>query len=425
MVGFTPRIWTGLTAVLAGAALAGPAAVAGPVAIGTPMPLASGEGGEGGEGGGEGSGKAIYLLESKDTKQYAYDAKAEVDGYINLVRDSYGAAAANAKTMRGAIEAFLKAPSEATLGAARGAWVKARPSYLVTEAFRFYDGPIEAVEGRINAWPLNEAFIDYVQGDPKAGIINDPAKPVTLAAINKLDQAKDEADVTTGWHAIEFLLWGLDFSTTGPGNRPYTDYLPGKDNNDRRRAYLKIVTEQLVSDLDSLAGAWDPAGKGSYAAKLIDMAQREVIGRALNGMAILAGHEFASERMAVALDSGDQEDEHSCFSDTTNQDFIYDFRGIKAVWTGQGPVRAYPGLGALVAKRDPKLRTEIDALLANTEARIAALDAPWDQVLASPPGSPARKEAEAAIRALQALGDGLRRAGVALGVLVQIPGRGD
>jgi putative iron-regulated protein len=79
----------------------------------------------------------------------------------------------------------------------------------------------------------------------------------------------------------------------------------------------------------------------------------------------------------------------------------------------------------LVGKRDPKLRTEIDALMANTESRIAALDAPWDQVLASPPGSPARKEAEAAVRALQALGEGLKRAGVALGVLVQIPGRGD
>jgi putative iron-regulated protein len=424
MAGFTPRIWTGLTAAFAGAALSSHAAAVAPETSVQVVTFAA-SGGEGGEGGGEGSGTTIYLLESKDPKQFDYDAKAEIDGYIALVRDSYASAAADAKTMRAAIQAFLAKPSTDSLAAARAAWVKARPSYLVTEAFRFYDGPIEAVEGRLNAWPMNEAYVDYVKGDPKAGLINDPAKPVTLATINTLDQSKDEADVTTGWHAIEFLLWGQDFSATGPGNRPYTDYVPGAGNNDRRRAYLTLVTDQLVADLDGLTKAWDPAAKDSYAAKLKGMAPREVLGRALNGMAILAGHEFMSERMSVALDSGDQEDEHSCFSDTTHQDFIYDLKGIKAVWTGQGPSRAHAGLGGLVGRRDPKLRTEIDALFANTEARIAALDAPWDQVLASPPGSPARKEAEAAIRALQALGDALKRAGVALGVLVQIPGRGD
>lgn len=424
MACFTPRVWTGLTAALAGAALSTtPAAHAVPQP-GSVVRFAS-EGGEGGESGGEGSGATIYLLESKDPKQFVYDAKAEADGYIALARDSYVSAAASAKTMRAAIQAFLDTPTHATLTAARAAWVKARPSYLMTEAFRFYDGPIEAVEGRINAWPMNEAFVDYVQGQPKAGIVNDPSKPITLATINKLDQAKDEADVTTGWHAVEFLLWGQDFSKTGPGDRPFTDFMPGKGNNDRRRTYLKLVTDQLVSDLDGVAAAWDPAAKGSYAAKLEGMNQREVLGRALNGMAILAGHEFMSERLSVALDSGDQEDEHSCFSDTTNQDFVYDLKGIKAVWTGQGPSRSYAGLSGLVAKRDPKLRTEIDALFANTEARIAALGTPWDQVLASPPGSPARKEAEAAVKALGALADGLRRAGLALGVLVQIPGRSE
>jgi putative iron-regulated protein len=411
---FTPRLWSGLTAVLAGAAMTAQC-----YASSTP----AGGGGEGGEGGGEGGGKTIYVLESKDPKQFAYDAKAEVDGYIGLVREAYTSAAANALTMQRAIQAFLDRPSAATLAAARAEWVKARPAYLMTEAFRFYDGPIEKVEGRINAWPMNEAYVDYVKGNATAGIVNDPVKPITLETINALDQSKDEADVTTGWHAIEFLLWGQDFSATGPGARPYTDYVPGKAANDRRRTYLKLVTAQLVSDLDSVAAAWDAASKGSYAAKLRTMNAREVLGRAVNGMAILAGHELMSERMSVALDSGDQEDEHSCFSDTTHQDFIYNLKGIKAVWTGQGPSKVHAGLSGLVGRRDPKLRTEVDALFANTEARIAALDAPWDQVLAAPAGSPARKEAEAAVRALGALGDGLRRAGQELGLLVMIPGR--
>jgi putative iron-regulated protein len=308
----------------------------------------------------------------------------------------------------------LARPAPETLAAARAAWVKARPAYLRTETFRFADGPIEALEGRLNAWPVNEAVIDYVAGDPKAGLVNDPSRPVTLATINALDQARDEADVTTGWHAIEFLLWGQDLSKTGPGNRPYTDYVAGPAANGRRRAYLTLVAQQLTDDLAGLVRAWDRRAAASYAARLKALPDREVIGRALNGMAILAAFETAQERMAVALDSGDQEDEHSCFSDTTHQDFVHNLAGIEAVWTRGG-------LGALTARRDARLKAEVDALFAKAEAAVAALDQPWDQVLASPPGSPPRQEAEAAIDSLRALGQGLKRAGQALGVLVQIP----
>ena len=49
----------------------------------------------------------------------------------------------DAKVLQAAVDALLAAPSETTLAAARKAWVAARPAYHVTEAFRFYDGPIE------------------------------------------------------------------------------------------------------------------------------------------------------------------------------------------------------------------------------------------------------------------------------------------
>jgi putative iron-regulated protein len=128
-----------------------------------------------------------------------------------------------------------------------------------------------------------------------------------------------------------------------------------------------------------------------------------------------------SERLAVALDSGDQEDEHSCFSDTTHQDFVYDLKGIENIWTGAYPGAAGPGLEALVEKVDPTLAEEVSGLLAAATEKIAALGDPWDQVLAAPPESPERQAAEEAVVALQALGDALKRAGNALGVLVQIP----
>ncbi len=389
------------------------------IANATAHQLLEAQAGEGGEGGEGGIVPESYALPSDDPNAYNYDAADVIAAYARGVEASYVASATAAKEMAGAIGAFLAEPNDATLAVARKAWVVARPAYLVTEAFRFYDGPIEAIEGQINAWPLNEAFIDYVVGNPNAGIINNGSE-ISIAQILIKNAASDEFDVTMGWHAIEFLLWGQDLDPNGPGNRPAADYIPGKVHNDRRREYLKIITDRLVSDLDRLVVAWKPGSDGNYAAKLQAMPGREAVGRIINGVAVLASSELMSDRMAVGLDSGDQEDEQSCFSDTTHQDFVYDVRGIQNVWTGKYPGVQGPGLRDLVARVDPATATELDALLADTVAKIAKLGDPWDQVLAFPPGSPAREDAEAAVTALGKLAEGLKKAGAKLGVLVQI-----
>ena len=180
------------------------------------------------------------------------------------------------------------------------------------------------------------------------------------------------------------------------------------------RDYLKLVTSQLTKELAALAVEWDAANPKSYGAEFKTLSQREALGRIVNGMAILAGYEFMSERLAVALDSGDQEDEHSCFSDNTKQDFVHDLVGIKAVWTDAK-------IADLVSTQDAELATRVNSLFADAEVKIAALGDPWDQVLAAPKDSPARKDAEAVVVALQALASGLKEAGNKLGILVLIP----
>ncbi len=429
------KLWLGIGSfVLAGSladthtmhnAIAGPQIryntddAANPHLIGIAGTEAAGEGGEqGGESGG--GAPASYALASTDPNAFNYDAKPQIEAYADLVASSYQAAVSTTQSLDQAIDELLANPDETTLAAARSAWVKARPAYLVTEAFRFYDGPIEEVEGRINAWPLNEAAIDYVRDSPKAGLINS-GKDLTLDAIVAANQADDEANVTTGWHAVEFLLWGQDLSTDGPGARPASDYVAGTPANDRRRGYLSLVTTQLITDLSGLATAWQVDRPDGYAAMFKGLPQREAVGRMVNGMAILAGFELMSERLAVALDSGDQEDEHSCFSDTTHQDFVYDLQGIKNVWTGDANGKERAGLDDLVKSIDPATAENVTALLADAETKIAALGNPWDTVLASPEGSPARQAGEDVVTALQALGNGLTQAGAKLGVLVLIP----
>ena len=141
---------------------------------------------------------------------------------------------------------------------------------------------------------------------------------------------------------------GPGLSADGPGARPASDYVAGTPANDRRRTILRLVTEQLVA----IFQVWRRPGRWTeptaIAAKFKGLPPREAMGRMMNGMAILAGFEFMSERLAVALDSGDQEDEHSCFSDTTHQDFVYDLQGIKNVWTGDANGVQRAGLDELV-----------------------------------------------------------------------------
>ncbi len=407
----TAKLWTTLgVAVLAGSVTSH----ATPLSSNTPINtvqiiLVDGEGGEGSDD----AAPTTYAIASADSSAFAYDGKPQVSAYANLVHASYAEAKSEVAKLETAIASLLASPTVDSLAAARKAWVSARPAYLRTETFRFYDGPIEAVEGEINAWPMNEAFIDYVEGKPDAGIINSKAV-LDGASLTAANQKTDEADVTTGWHAIEFLLWGQDLSLDGPGNRPHTDYIAGQGNNDRRRDYLKLVTAKLASDLGTLETAWAPATGGNYRETFEKLEQREALGRIINGMAILAGFEFMSERLAVALDSGDQEDEHSCFSDTTKQDFVHDLEGIKRVWF-------LTGLGELVASRDGALAKRVSDLFMDAEVKVNKLGDPWDKVLASLKDSSGRKDAEAVVAALQSLGDGLKDAGSKLGVLVLIP----
>jgi putative iron-regulated protein len=446
------KVWTGVgTCVIAGSLAAVPAAHAAvpraslASAIGSALGTAAsepatgtvegGEGGEEGEGGEGGEAGGIvpsqYELFLAEGAIEPYDARVQILAHADLVHRSYGDAERAATELAQAIDALLAAPDQSHLDAARIAWLSARRPYLRTEAFRFYDGPIDRPEGeghaagpepRINAWPLNEAVIDYVEGDPKAGLVNAVDVPLTRASILSRDQVSDEADVTTGWHAIEFLLWGQDRAADGPGTRPPSDFAPGDAANDRRRTYLKELVKLLREDLAGLLREWDRGRAGSYGAWFAALPQTEALGRAITGAATLAGVELASERLTVALDSGSQEDEQSCFSDSTRQDFIEGVAGIRAVWLAGSDRVPDASLAALVATRDPALAARIKGLFADADARVAALAQPFDSVLAQAPGSKARADAEGASEALRSLAIGLRDAGRSLGVLVIVPG---
>ncbi|MBS2011324.1 MAG: iron-regulated protein [Deltaproteobacteria bacterium] len=353
-------------------------------------------------------------------------ARPVVERYAAVAQKGYAESLAKAKVMKSAIDAFVAAPSQAGLDAARKAWLDARDAYGQTESYRFYDGPIDderGPEGRVNGWPLDEAFIDYVEGNADAGIVNTAA---ALPALTKEGLAAEnekggETNIATGWHAIEFLLWGQDKSETGPGARPFTDYVAGaagpQKNASRRAAYLQTVTDLLVDDLDFVAKAWDAKLPGSYGAAFVAAPSQESLTKAFKGIVQLAGFELSSERMNNAYTKGDQEEEHSCFSDNTIADLVANARAVENVYLGRWGTDDGPGLDELVRAKAPELDARVKAQLSKSLLAIGAIPAPFDQAVLREPG---RSKVKAAIDEEKALAALLVEAGKAVGVTVNI-----
>ena len=341
--------------------------------------------------------------------------------YAALVHANYSDTLAGAQEMQAAIAAFVAAPSADGLAAARKAWLSARESYGQTEAFRFYGGPIDddkGPEGQINAWPLDEAYVDYVQGKPKAGLVNDAKFKITKANLAKFNERGGEENISSGWHAVEFLLWGQDLSETGPGNRSFEDYVDGKTPNaDRRRQFLTVATSLLVDDLASVTEAWAP-GQKNYRARF-EKGGKESVRKIIVGLGSLSRGELAGERMEVALNSQDQEDEHSCFSDNTHRDIVTNATGIQNVWLGQykkrdGTMLQGPGVRDLVAAKKADLADKTTGQLAASVAAAESIPAPFDRAIGK--GTAGRPAVEKTIASLVAQSKLLVESASAVGI---------
>ncbi|MCA9836205.1 MAG: hypothetical protein KC422_04800 [Trueperaceae bacterium] len=355
----------------------------------------------------------------------AQDLKqAALQTYADIVFATYQDSLMLAKDLQSAIKDFLAAPSEPGLQTARNAWLAAREPYGQSEAFRFYGGPIddaEGPEGLINAWPLDEAYIDYVEGTANSGIINNVSDypEITKNLLSSLNEQGAEENISAGYHAIEFLLWGQDFSADGPGNRPYSDYTTAP-NAARRAAYLQAATDLLIDNLSYLTEAWNPATSDNYRHEFLALDPDVALTNMLTSLGVLSKSELAGERIFTAFDNQDQEDEHSCFSDNTHRDIVTNFLGIKNVYTGSytrvdGSVVSGSSLSDVVASLDPDLNAAVLANLGAAETQAKALPAPFDQAIIK---SETRPQIFDLVSSLLDLGDSFALVGSTLGLSI-------
>ena len=342
---------------------------------------------------------------SEDSGSFAWpdNTDAVVANYSNIVQASYEDSVTTATAMNTALSALTADPSEATLADAKQAWLDSREPYLQTEVYRFYDGPIDnpddGPEGLINAWPLDEQYIDYVDGDDAAGIINDTDATIDAESLVELNEAGGEKNIATGYHAIEFLLWGQD--NTAPsdnlaGQRPHTDFVRDGSgtaaNQERRSTYLNVVGSLLVDHLTQVHDQWV---EGADYRTSFESDSQAAVEKILTGMIILSGFETGGERLQAALDAGDQEEEHSCFSDNTHRDMIQDVQGVLNVWNGSYGSVSGPGIKDLVEAVDADLAGRLDAQINESLDLANALEIPFDQEI-----DPGNDEGNARVQAL-------------------------
>jgi len=109
--------------------------------------------------------------------------------------------------------------------------------------------------------------------------------------------------------------------------------------------------------------------------------------------------------MLTAYENKDQEDEHSCFSDTTLDDIKGNFAGIENVYVGKWGATDGPGLDGLVGHGHPELAQQMTDRLAAAKAAIDAIPGPFDQAILGADTDAGRTKVLAAIRAIQDVGD--------------------
>lgn len=345
--------------------------------------------------------------------------QAVLDHYADIAQAGYSDSLATAKLLEVSINKLVEQPGGKSLNSARKAWVAARVPYQQTEVFRFGNVIVDDWEGKVNAWPLDEGLIDYVasgygeESDENelysANVIANPKlmisgntidtsniTPALLAeGLHEIDDV--EANVATGYHAIEFLLWGQDLNGTnaGAGNRPASDFNTADctgGNCQRRIDFLKAAVQLMITDLEWMVDQW--GANGDARTSLLSAEPGEGLAVILTGMGSLSYGELAGERMKLGLILHDPEEEHDCFSDNTHYSHYYDALGVQNVYTGRylrvnGELLEGPSLASLVVAKNPEANRDALAKLDATMGKMQVLvntaikGEAYDQMIAS------------------------------------------
>lgn len=351
------------------------------------------------------------------------------DNHANIAYAAYSDSKSAALALQESINNFIAAPTEENLLIAKAAYKVLRVPYQQSEIMRFDSiitvgenldadgGPasVDEWEGQVNAWPLDENHIDTIIAGSEV---------IDIALLISQNGADDnDANVTTGIHAVEYMLWGSDLHGTeaGSGERPASDFAIGgmcADSDCERRAeYLSAAINLLVTDLTEMADEWSPEAKTTSGTLAFNFLNSPLaIDYMVGSMITMATDELASARMGSGLALGDPEEEHDCFSDLSHIAIYHNFQGVKNAFYGtyQSDTNDISGasLAVLVNSKSGATFDVVDTALTSIEDKMLQIlnagesetnPVKFDQIIGQSSSGVERIIAESAVTELIAL----------------------
>lgn len=348
--------------------------------------------------------------------------EAVLEHHARLAHAAFQDCQVMAQRLQMEVEAFLARPDARMLAQVRRAWLKARPWQAQTAAL-VADGDEVArrLLGRINPWPVNEQYLDHVEGDEDGGLVNDLAVPLDHDALLALHQRDGDENLTTGWHAIEFMLWGQDVRDDAPGERSHEDFVDGwRLHAGRRRQYLSWLSGQLVRDLEQVVRTWAPGVAGNWRDRFVGGGEAS-LRLLLQTLASVSADELAAGQVEAPLNSQEQEDEQSAFADDSHVDIAFGVLGVQNVWLGRyrrlgGRLLQGPSPAALLATADPAVALKVRGQIELSLAIAQALQPPFERLVMGEDDSPGRQQLAGLLESLMRQAGDFSDAAEALGL---------
>lgn len=346
---------------------------------------------------------------------YAKSVERAMANYADMAWESHFDAGADADALAQSVVDFTANPDAQSFNFIQVQWGVARESWGFMEGFNIPDGPLQESHRYINASNLDRSYIDFVSNDLSAGLVNDVDgyPSLTKMLLVDLHQIEGNDKVTTGFHAIEFLLWGEDYDAESDGKRDWRNFLDNGEgtaqNQDRRLAYLTFATELLVEDIKGARNEWRE-DEGEYRSQFLAMEQNEQVRLVLTGMYRL-GQDMENRRLELPLMQMDIHADDSTFSDLSNDDLYYGANALQGIYLGrydedliddQTPEDG-PGLHELVRSKatpiDERFRNELAELVAAMD--VLRQGDPLEVAVLSDIGSAERTAADDALAKLR------------------------
>ena len=335
---------------------------------------------------------SLASCSSQKTSDWTENELLFRESCLSLAQKDHQNAWAAASTLRDSISAFAAQPDEATLAETRKAWRSAHASWMRLHAHGGPDFlPCQDAQGqvpanRIAAEPVSESFLEGEQGL----LTTDAVVKINRDSLRKAHRLYAPDEVSTGFHAIEFLLWGTDHDLDHPGTRAAADFVGESLAASRRRAALIIASRLLVEDLTLCAHQWSAFQADNENTRLRRLSRKEFLGDRLDTLAATCD-QLAVHYLERPFGKQAGVNEPSRFSDTGFADLRAGIRGVASVITGRWPEVASDyrqgGFNSLLGGQSDELLK----LLRDTEL-LAAQSTPSYERLAVAPAADAERQ---------------------------------